>query len=166
MSTVGRAATYLMRQSFPIVPLTKRPVEILMVEDNPGDVHLLKSALEASRLVCSIQVAEDGETALALLHRQAQFAGTPRPNLILLDLNLPGIKGHEVLAQIKRDPQLRAIPVLILTSSAAEEDVLRSYDLCANSYVTKWVDLAGRDAIVGAIEDFWLSVARLPLAQC
>jgi two-component system response regulator len=134
-----------------------RPAEILLVEDNPGDVELTQIALEQSKLHVNLHVVADGEQALVRLR-----GGGPRPDLILLDLNLPGKSGPEVLAEIKADPQLRVIPVVILTSSRAEEDVLRSYRLHANCYVPKPVDFAGFAQVVQSIEGFWFSVVVLP----
>jgi CheY-like chemotaxis protein len=139
-----------------------RPVEILLVEDNPGDVVLTREALRDTKVPTRLSVAADGEEALARLRRQGPFAAAARPDLILLDLNLPRLGGREVLAAVKADEQLRRIPVVVLTSSEAEQDVAASYDLHANCYVTKPVDLGQFLRVVKSIEDFWLHTARLP----
>ena len=139
-----------------------RPVEILLVEDNPGDVRLTLEALKENRLHNHLHVVEDGEEAMAFLRRESDYADAPRPDLILLDLNLPKKDGREVLAEIKEDPDLKRIPVVILTTSRAEEDVLRMYDLHANCYVTKPVDLDQFIKVVQTIEEFWLTIVRLP----
>ena len=139
-----------------------KPIEILLVEDNPGDVLLTRKALADAKVRNFLNVVHDGVEALAFLHRTGQYATVPRPDLILLDLNLPKKDGREVLADIKRDPNLRRIPVVILTSSAAEQDVLRAYDLHANCYITKPVDLSKFLSVVQSIEVFWLTIVRLP----
>ena len=139
-----------------------RPIEILMVEDNPGDVRLTREALKGGKVLNQLHVVEDGVAALDFLYRRAPHQNAPRPDLILLDLNLPKMDGREVLARIKSDDSLRIIPVVVLTTSQAEEDVLRAYRLSANCYVTKPVDLHQFNRIVQAIEEFWLSVVRLP----
>lgn len=139
-----------------------RPVEILLVEDNPGDVRLTIEALKEGRVRNRLSVARDGVEAIAFLRRQGPHAQAPRPDLILLDLNLPRRDGREVLADIKDDAVLRRIPVVVLTTSKAEEDILRTYDLHANCYITKPVDLEQFIAVVRSIDDFWLSVVRLP----
>ena len=139
------------------------PVEILLVEDNPGDVRLTIEALNENKISNNLHVAGDGEEALAFLRREDRYAGAPRPDLILLDLNLPRKDGRETLAEMKADETLRRIPVVILTTSHAEEDVLRTYDLHANCYVTKPVDLEQFIRIVKSIEDFWLNIVRLPV---
>ncbi len=138
------------------------PIEILLVEDNPGDVRLTREALQDARITNRMSVAEDGVEALAFLRRQDRYAQAPRPDLILLDLNLPRKDGREVLAEVKADPLLRRIPVVILTTSAAERDILKAYDLHANCYITKPVDLDQFLAVVKSIEDFWLTVVKLP----
>ena len=141
------------------------PIEILLVEDSPGDVRLTREALRDAKVSNNLHVARDGVEALALLRREApQFAECPRPDLILLDLNLPRKSGHEVLEEVKADASLRRIPVVILTTSQAEQDVLRTYDLHANCYINKPVDLDQFMTVVKAIEDFWLTVVRLPTA--
>lgn len=139
-----------------------KPVEILLVEDNPGDVRLTVEALKDGKLRNSLSVVKDGVEALALLRRQGQYAEAARPDLILLDLNLPRMDGREVLAQIKQDPSLRRIPVVVLTSSHAEQDIIRSYDLQANCYITKPVDLYQFATVVKSIEDFWFTIVKLP----
>lgn len=139
-----------------------KPVEILLVEDNPGDVRLTVEALKDGKLRNSLSVVTDGMEALALLRRQGQYAEAARPDLILLDLNLPRMDGREVLAQIKQDPNLRRIPVVVLTSSQAEQDIIRSYDLQANCYITKPVDLYQFATVVKSIEDFWFTIVKLP----
>lgn len=139
-----------------------KPIEILLVEDNPGDVRLATEALREGKVLNTLHVAVDGVEALDFLNRRGRFAGAPHPDMILLDLNLPKKDGREVLAEIKGDERFRRIPVIVLTTSSAEQDILSSYDLHANCYVTKPVDL---DQFIGAIrqiEDFWLSVVKLP----
>ncbi len=137
-------------------------VEILLVEDNPGDVRLTQEALRDGKLHTRLNIVRDGEEALAFLRRQGPHADAPRPDLILLDLNLPRKSGQEVLAEIKNDEQLRRIPVVVLTSSQAEKDILTSYDLNANCYISKPVDLEQFIRVVRSIEDFWLTVVKLP----
>lgn len=137
-------------------------VEILMVEDNPGDVRLTQEALKEGKMRNKMHVVEDGVEALAFLRREGQYADAPRPDLILLDLNLPRRNGREVLAEIKEDPDLRRIPVVILTISQAEEDIFKTYDLHANCYITKPVDLDQFIKVVKSIEDFWLTIVKLP----
>jgi CheY-like chemotaxis protein len=139
-----------------------RPIRVLLVEDNPGDVRLTIEAMREGRVLNSLSVAGDGEEAMAFLRKQPPHQDAPRPDLILLDLNLPRKDGREVLAEIKSDDSLRRIPVVILTTSRAEEDVLRSYDLHANCYITKPVDLDQFINVVKSINDFWFSIVRLP----
>jgi two-component system, chemotaxis family, response regulator Rcp1 len=139
-----------------------RPIDILMVEDNPGDVRLTVEALKEGKVRNSFYTVEDGVEAMAFLRRQGRYADVPRPDLILLDLNLPKMNGREVLAEIKEDPDLRRIPVVILTVSKAEQDILRSYNLHANCYITKPVDLDQFLEVVKSIETFWLTVVMLP----
>lgn len=141
---------------------TCRPIEILMVEDNPGDVRLTVEALKEGKIRNNFHTVEDGVEAIAFLRRQGQYADVPRPDLILLDLNLPKKNGREVLAEIKEDPELRRIPVVILTVSQAEQDILKSYNLYANCYITKPVDLDQFLEVVKSIENFWLTVVMLP----
>jgi CheY-like chemotaxis protein len=138
--------------------------EILLVEDNPGDVELTREALLESKIHMDLSVVPDGVEALAFLRREGQYAHAPRPDLILLDLNLPKKDGRTVLGEIKQDRSLRNIPVVILTSSQAEQDIVRAYDLHANCYVTKPVDLDQFISIVQSIEQFWLTVVKLPTA--
>lgn len=142
-----------------------QPIEILLVEDNPGDVRLTLEALEEAKVRNTVHVARDGVAALAFLRRAAAHTTAPRPGLILLDLNLPKKDGREVLAEIKADPQLRRIPVVVLTTSQAEQDILRTYDLGANCYVTKPVDLDQFLHVVQSIESFWLTIVQLPPDQ-
>ena len=138
-----------------------RPVEILLVEDNPGDVRLTREALKEAKVVNNLHVVEDGVIALDFLYRRASYTEAPRPDLILLDLNLPRKNGREVLAEIKSDEMLKAIPVVILTTSHAEEDILRAYNLHANCYVTKPVDFLQFATVIRSLEDFWLTVVTL-----
>ncbi len=139
-----------------------KPVDILLVEDTPGDVDLTREALENSKIRNTLNVAVDGEEAMAFLRGTGKHAGAPRPDLILLDLNLPKKDGREVLAEIKADEDLKRIPVVILTTSQAEEDIFRSYNLHANCYITKPIDLHQFLHVVKAIENFWLTIVRLP----
>jgi CheY-like chemotaxis protein len=139
-----------------------RPAEILLVEDNPGDVRLTIEALRESKVANNLNVARDGVEALAYLRREGAYAGAVRPDLILLDLNMPRKDGREVLAEIKAEPALRTIPVVVLTTSRAEQDVLRSYELQANCYITKPVDLEQFITVVKSIENFWLTIVTLP----
>lgn len=137
-------------------------VKILMVEDNPGDVRLTLEALKTSTLRNDLRVVEDGEAALAYLRREGRYAGAPRPDLILLDLNLPRKNGREVLAEVKADERLRSIPVVILTTSKDEEDMLKTYNLHANCYISKPADLNQFSTVVKAIESFWFTIVTLP----
>jgi chemotaxis family two-component system response regulator Rcp1 len=141
-----------------------RPVEILLVEDNPGDVRLTRESLKDSKLLNHISVVSDGEEAMAFLRREGKYVEATRPDLILLDLNLPKKDGREVLAEIKTDEQLRRIPVVVLTTSSAEQDILKTYDLHANCYITKPVNLDQFSAVVRAIEEFWFTIVKLPPA--
>lgn len=138
------------------------PIEILLVEDNPGDARLTLEAMREAKVVNRIHVVEDGVEAMEFLRRQGRFDDAPRPALILLDLNMPRKDGREVLAEIKIDPDLKRIPVVVLTTSRDEEDVLRAYDLHANCYVTKPVDLAQFMKIISQIDEFWINVVSLP----
>ena len=138
------------------------PIEILLVEDSPGDVRLTREAFKDARVLVNLHVAGDGEEAMAFLKREGKYSSKPRPDIILLDLNLPKKDGRAVLAEIKEDPKLQTIPVVILTTSASEADVLKSYSLHANCYITKPVDLDGFLKVVKSIDGFWLSVVRLP----
>jgi two-component system, chemotaxis family, response regulator Rcp1 len=139
-----------------------KPIEILMAEDNPGDVRLTTEALHDAKVLNRMSVAVDGVEAMAFLRREGQYANAPRPDLILLDLNMPRKDGREVLAEIKEDPDLRRIPVVVLTTSTAEKDIMESYNLHANCYIAKPVDLDQFLAVVKSIEDFWLTIVRLP----
>lgn len=139
-----------------------RSIEILLVEDNPGDARLTIEAMREAKLRNRLHVVEDGVEAMQFLRREGRFGDAPRPDLILLDLNLPKKDGREVLAEIKSDPALKRIPVVVLTTSHAEEDVLRAYDLHANCYVTKPVDLDQFMKIVKQIDEFWLKLVILP----
>ncbi|HXY02924.1 MAG TPA: response regulator [Terriglobales bacterium] len=138
------------------------PIEILLIEDNPGDVELTRDMVERSKVRNVINNVSDGIQAMAYLRRTAPYGNAKRPDLILLDLNLPGKDGRAVLSEIKGDTQLKDIPVVVLTSSEAETDVLRSYQLHANCYISKPVDLAKFTNIIRSIEDFWLTVVKLP----
>ncbi|MBZ5702561.1 MAG: response regulator [Acidobacteriia bacterium] len=141
-----------------------RPVDILLVEDNPGDVRLVRESLHDGKVINQMSTVTDGREALAYLRKEGSFARVSRPDLILLDLNLPRKDGREVLAEIKSDPDLRRIPVVVITSSQAEEDILKSYNLHANCYITKPVDLNRFVQVVKSIEDFWLTIVKLPPA--
>jgi CheY-like chemotaxis protein len=142
-----------------------RPVEILLVEDNPGDERLTREALKEGKVYSNLHWAKDGVEAMEFLRRTGRFANAIRPDIILLDLNLPRKDGREVLEEIKSDAQLKCIPVVILTTSKAEEDVLKTYGLHANCYVTKPVDLDKFITVVKSIDAFWLSVVTLPPGQ-
>jgi CheY-like chemotaxis protein len=138
------------------------PIEILMVEDNPGDVRLTQEALKEAKVSNTLHVVEDGVAALDFLYRRGAYGAAPRPGLILLDLNLPRKNGREVLEEIKQDAQLKTIPVVILTTSQAEQDVLRAYSLHANCYISKPVDFLQFTTIIRTIEEFWLTIVTLP----
>lgn len=137
-------------------------IEILLVEDDPGDVLITREAFAENKVRNHLSVVSDGEAAMSFLRRDGEFAAAPRPDLILLDLNLPRKAGHEVLAEVKSDADLQRIPVVILTTSDAEEDILRSYDLHANAYVTKPVDFDRFLGVVRQIDEFFVTVVRLP----
>ncbi len=138
------------------------PIDILLVEDDPGDVLMTREAFAHHKIRNPLHVAEDGVEALRFLKREGPFGAAPRPGLILLDLNLPRKDGRELLGEIKQDPGLRTIPVVVLTTSEAEEDILRSYELHANAYVTKPVDFEKFVEVVRKIDDFWVTVVQLP----
>ncbi|MBI5468272.1 MAG: response regulator [Deltaproteobacteria bacterium] len=138
------------------------PIEILMIEDNPSDVRLTKEAFKDAKVRNRMHVAVDGEDAMVFLRREGRHSEAPRPDLILLDLNLPKKNGREVLAEIKADSELKRIPVVILTTSDDERDIMTAYDLHVNAYVKKPVDLEQFIKIVEAVEDFWLTVVKLP----
>lgn len=142
--------------------MNAKPIEILLVEDNAADVRLTEEALKEGKVRNNLHVARDGMEALEFLRRQGKFKDATRPDLILLDLNLPRRDGREVLADIKNDPELKLIPVVVLTTSSAEADILKSYKLHANCYITKPVDLEQFVNVVRSIDDFWLTVVRLP----
>lgn len=139
-----------------------RPIEILLVEDNPGDVRLVQEALSEGKLMNRMSVVTDGVSALRFLRQEGRHEEAPRPDLVLLDLNLPGKDGHEVLADMKEDADLRSIPVVVLTGSKEEHDILRAYDCHVNCYVTKPVGLGEFMNIVRTVEHFWLSIVELP----
>jgi len=142
--------------SFPL------PIEILLVEDNAGDIELTQDAFHDAKIINHVHVARDGDKALDFLYRRAGFKDAVRPDIILLDLNIPRKSGQEVLAIIKQDETLKEIPVVILTSSAAEQDIVKSYNLHANAYIVKPVDLTQFLRVVESVEEFWLSVVKLP----
>ena len=139
-----------------------RPIEVLLVEDNPGDVRLTREALKDGKVSNNLSVAQDGVEALRFLRREGPYAGAPRPDVVLLDLNLPKKDGREVLQEMKQDRSLRTIPVVVLTSSDAERDIVGAYELQANCYITKPVDLDQVITAVKSIEDFWFSIVKLP----
>ena len=139
-----------------------KPIDILLVEDNPADARLTREAFVDSKMVNALHHVQNGDEAMAFLRREPPYADACRPDVILLDLNMPGTDGRGVLAQIKADEKLKTIPVVILTTSEADEDILKSYELHANCYVTKPVDFDKFVTIVQSIEDFWVSVVRLP----
>jgi len=144
------------------VDVDPRPIEVLLVEDDPGDVLLTREAFADNKVKNNLSVVSNGVDAMAFLHKEGEYADAPHPDLILLDLNLPRMDGREVLAAIKADESLCSIPVVVLTTSEAEEDVLRSYQLHANAYVTKPVDFEQFIDVVRQIDDFFLTVVRLP----
>ncbi len=139
-----------------------RPADFLLVEDNPGDVRLTQEALKSHKVKNNLHVVTDGKEAMDFLRRQGKYKDAPRPDIILLDLNLPKKDGREVLAEIKSDSNLKTIPVVIISSSEAEQDIIKSYDLNANCYVTKPVDLDQFIKVVQSINDFWITIVRLP----
>ena len=139
-----------------------KPMEVLLVEDSPGDLRLTREAFKDAKVLINLHVASDGTEAMAFLKREGGHTNAPRPDLILLDLNLPKKDGREVLGEIKESPTLKSIPVVILTTSASDADILKSYLLHANCYITKPVDLKGFLNVVKSIDNFWLSVVKLP----
>jgi two-component system, chemotaxis family, response regulator Rcp1 len=139
-----------------------QPIEILLVEDNPGDAELTREALNSAKVSNRLTVVDDGAEAVDYLLRKGKFVNAPRPDIILLDLNLPKKDGREVLSEIKADKDLSDIPVVVLTTSQAEEDILRAYQLHANCYITKPVDFSNFLRVVSTIEAFWLSIVKLP----
>jgi chemotaxis family two-component system response regulator Rcp1 len=142
--------------------MNPKVIDILLVEDNLGDVRLTREALKEGKVLNTLHVVGDGIEALAFLRHTGQYAKLAHPDIILLDLNLPKMDGRELLADIKKDPKLRRIPVVILTTSKAEEDILKSYDLHANCYITKPVDMDRFITVVQSIEDFWFTIVKLP----
>jgi len=138
------------------------PVQILLVEDSPGDIRLTREVLRDAKIANELHIVGDGDAAMKFLRREDEHSDAPRPDLILLDLNLPRKDGREVLGELKEDAELHRIPVIVLTTSAAEQDILRSYDLQAACYITKPIDLDEFIAVVRSIEAFWLSIVRLP----
>lgn len=141
---------------------TMHPIEILLVEDNPGDARLAKEALKESKLKNNLYIADDGVEAMNFLRKKGKYKSMPRPDLVILDLNLPKKDGREVLSDIKNDDDLKRIPVVILTISQAEEDILKSYNLHANCFISKPIDLDQFIKVVKSIEDFWLTIVKLP----
>ena len=139
-----------------------QPIEILLIEDSPADVRLTREALQEEKLYNNLHVVTEGEEALAFLRREGRYARAPRPDLILLDLNLPRMSGREVLSTIKRDESLRSIPVVVLTISAAEKDIISAYNLQANCYITKPIDLEQFSKVVKTVREFWLTIVKLP----
>ena len=139
-----------------------KPAEILLVEDSPSDVLMTREALQSAKILNNLHVVDNGMEAIAFLRQQGKYTSMPRPHIVLLDLNLPGKSGREVLAEIKGDPYLKAIPVVVLTTSKAEEDVLIAYGLHANCYVSKPVDFANFASVIRSIEKFWFTVVTLP----
>lgn len=143
-------------------PVPGHLIEILLVEDNPGDARLAVEALKEAKVRNRLNIVEDGVKALDFLRRNGEYTTAPRPDLVLLDLNLPRKDGRQVLAEMKQDPDLKRIPVVVLTTSQAEQDILKAYDLHANCYIAKPVDLDQFMAVVRSIEDFWLTIVKLP----
>ncbi len=143
-------------------PRGGKPVEILLVEDNVGDVRLTKEALKEGKVLNNLSVVANGVEAVDFLRRKGKYADSPRPDLILLDLNLPKKNGREVLGEIKQDPDLKRIPIVVLTISKSEEDIMKSYNLHANCYISKPVGLDKFIDVVKSVEDFWLTIVKLP----
>ena len=166
MSKNIRKNSYTIKHSWSlrVLPTAHEKARILLVEDNPGDIRLMREALKESSTPNELSVVENGEDALSFLHRKGKYQTAPRPDLIFLDLNLPKKDGREVLANIKQDAQLRRIPVVVLTTSEAETDIENAYDLHANCYVKKPVDLDSFLDVVRGCQDFWLSTVRLPIS--
>lgn len=144
---------------------TRRPIEILLVEDNAGDVRLTVEAFRDAKVRNNMAVVRDGVEAMQYLRQEGEFSDNERPDVILLDLNLPRMDGREVLAKLKKDPSLKNIPVVILTTSEAESDILQAYELHANCYITKPVDLEQFVTVVKSIEEFWFEIVKLPSSQ-
>jgi chemotaxis family two-component system response regulator Rcp1 len=143
----------------------RQPVEILLVEDNPGDIRLIVDVLKDGKLPNKVSVVRDGVEALAFLRSEGKYTGVANPDLILLDLNLPKKDGRELLEEIKKDPDLKHIPVVVLTTSTADQDIINAYDLHANCYVNKPLELEQFIKMVHSIEDFWFTIASLPAGQ-
>lgn len=141
---------------------TGQPVEILLAEDNPGDAKLTRKAFEQGNILNNLHVVEDGVEAMRYLRQEGEYEDQPRPDLVLLDLNMPRKDGWDVLEEMDDDPELRRIPVIVLTSSEAESDIVKSYELAANAYLTKPVDYQGFMEIVRSFEDFWLTLVKMP----
>lgn len=139
-----------------------RPIEVLLIEDNPADIRLTREGLKDAKVANNLTAVTDGQRALDLLHRRGDYAATRRPDVVILDLNLPGMDGREVLRRMKSDPSLRTIPVVIMTSSEAEADILKAYELYANCFITKPLDFSSFMRVVHAIDDFWFTVVKLP----
>lgn len=144
---------------------TVKPINILVVEDNPGDARLIKEVLNGNKIYCHLFIVRDGVEAMNFLNKKEEFTKSPRPDLIFLDLNLPKKDGREVLAEIKTDDNLKQIPVVVMTTSQAEEDIFKSYSLHANCYVTKPLDLEQFVKVVQSIEEFWFSLVKLPTKE-
>jgi len=141
---------------------TGKPINILIVEDNPGDARLIKEVLNEGKILNDLHIVKDGVEAMEFLHKRGEYAKAPRPDLIILDLNLPKKDGREVLAEVKSDQHLKSIPIVIMTTSNAEEDILKSYNLHANCYITKPLDFHQFVKVVESIENFWFSMVKLP----
>ena len=139
--------------------------EILLVEDNPGDVRLTLEAFKEGKMINNLSVVRNGVEAMAFLRGEGEYANVPQPDIILLDLNMPKMDGREVLAEIKKDDTLRHIPVIVLTTSEAEQDIIKSYDMHANCYITKPVDLDQFNTVIKSIKDFWLGIVKLPRSE-
>jgi CheY-like chemotaxis protein len=142
--------------------MTHRAIQILLVEDSPADIELTQRMLRDAKIANDVHVVEDGEQAIAFVRRRGEFDGAPTPDLVLLDLNLPKKDGREVLEEMKGDPELRRIPIVVLTTSAEERDVLRAYDSYVNAYVTKPLDIDSFTSVARSIEDFWMTFVKLP----
>jgi len=142
--------------------MASEPIEILLVEDNPAEIRLTVEGLKEGRIANRLHSVTDGDMALDFLYRRGAYKSAPRPDLILMDLNLPGIDGRTVLRQIKEDPELKVTPVVIITSSEAESDIIKSYEAHANCFISKPIDFAGFAQVVRSIENFWFTVVRLP----
>ena len=143
-------------------PDEREPIEILLAEDNPGDVKLTQKALDQGDLLNNLHVVNDGIETMKFLRKEGEYAETPMPDLLLLDLNMPKKDGRQVMQDMDADPQLRRIPVVVLTSSEAEEDIIRSYELSANAYLTKPVDFDGFVEIINRLENFWFEIVKMP----